>query len=110
MQATSGSTRTAKSSGFRRSRGFPEESVLENPGGVWHQRTMHGEIDWEFVKEFHPLPNSDRRLLLKALGVSEISHLDDAQFYGWLAERYRLSDGQTVDAAIRRTLKKPGER
>lgn len=100
--------RTAK--GSESSASGIAEIRLEICAGVGHQTLMQFEIDWEFIRDFHPLPNSDRRRLLKEMGLLEISHRDDDQFYGWLAERYRAGDGPAVDAAIHRSLKKPEER
>ncbi|MCW0198874.1 AAA family ATPase [Sphingopyxis sp.] len=71
---------------------------------------MAFEIDWQFIREFHPLPNSDRRLLLKALGIETVSNRDDDSFYHWLAEYYRAGTGPLLDEAIRRSSAKPDER
>lgn len=71
---------------------------------------MAFEIDWQFIREFHPLPNSDRRLLLKALGIENVSNRDDDSFYHWLAEYYRAGTGPLLDEAIRRSSAKPDER
>jgi hypothetical protein len=67
-------------------------------------------IDWKFIKEFHPLPNSDRRVLLKALGASGIKIFDDEQFYGWLADYYRGGRAGEIDAVIQKKLSKADER
>jgi len=71
---------------------------------------MAFEIDWQFTREFHPLPNSDRRLLLKALGIETVPNRDDESFYNWLAEYYRAGTGQLLDEAIRKSSAKPDER
>lgn len=71
---------------------------------------MAFEIDWRFIREFHPLPNSDRRLLLKALGIETVPNRDDESFYHWLAEYYRAGTGPLLDEAIRKSSAKPDER
>lgn len=71
---------------------------------------MAAEIDWEFAKLFHPMALSERRLVLKELGRDDVVHRDEEQFYTWLAERYRLGEGQVVDAAIRKVSNKGDER
>lgn len=71
---------------------------------------MAAEIDWEFAKLFHPMALSERRLVLKELGRDDVVHRDEEQFYTWLAERYRLGEGQVIDAAIRKASNKGDER
>ncbi|WP_423141779.1 hypothetical protein ACOYW6_13295 [Parablastomonas sp. CN1-191] len=71
---------------------------------------MTAALDWEFIKEFHPLPNSDRRVLLKALGVDGITIFDDEQFYRWLAVYYEAGRGPEIDAVIHKKLSKADER
>lgn len=71
---------------------------------------MAFEIDWRFIREFHPLPNSDRRLLLKFLGIETVPNRDDEPFYHWLAEYYRAGTGPLLDEAIRKSSAKPDER
>lgn len=71
---------------------------------------MAFEIDWQFIREFHPLPNSDRRLLLKTLGIETVPNRDDESFYHWLAEYYRAGTGPLLDEAIRKSSAKPDER
>lgn len=71
---------------------------------------MAFKIDWQFIREFHPLPNSDRRLLLKALGIETVANRDDEAFYDWLASYYRAGTGSLLDEAIRKSSAKPDER
>ena len=71
---------------------------------------MTTALDWEFIREFHPLPPSDRRVLLKSLGVTGVSIIDDAQFYDWLAGFYRDGRAPEIDVVISRKLSKAEER
>ncbi len=71
---------------------------------------MTAALDWKFIREFHPLPNSDRRVLLKAVGVDGVKIFDDEQFYGWLTGYYRDGRAGEIDAQIQRKLSKADER
>lgn len=71
---------------------------------------MAAKLDHTFMAEFHALPRSDRRALFNAMGVKNVDSRDDEQFYGWLADRYSGGEGQSVDAAIHKSLSKPQDR
>lgn len=71
---------------------------------------MPATIDWKFTKLFHPMALSERRHVLKALGREDVAHREEEEFYTWLAERYRLGEGQEIDAAIRKASSKGDER
>lgn len=63
-----------------------------------------------FIRSFHPLPPSDRRNLLKEMGVAGVSHRDEDGFYEWLAARYRAGEMAQVDAALKQCCAKADER
>ena len=67
-------------------------------------------LDWTFIKQLHPLPNSDRRVLLKNFGVEGINMFDDEQFYGWLAGFYQTGRAAEIDAVINEKVSKANER
>lgn len=71
---------------------------------------MAAVLSWEFVKEFHHLPPSDRRPLLKALSVEGVSHFDEPAFFGWLAGLYQCGEIASIDGAVWRKINKPEER
>jgi hypothetical protein len=77
---------------------------------VRHQVDMTDLLVWTFIKELHPLPNSDRRVLLKTLGVEGVNMFDDEQFYGWLADFYRTGRAPEIDAVINKKTSKADER
>lgn len=48
---------------------------------------MNSPLTSTFIRDFHPLPVSDRRAVLKDLGVTGLDYRDDAAFFEWLADR-----------------------
>lgn len=67
-----------------------------------HDAGMISPLTWSFVRDFHPLPLRDRRLVLRDLAVAGVDHRDDRSFFEWLAGVYRAGEAGTVDAALRR--------